>query len=108
MSVILFNDFIHEWGKSVVRVVRTGINTNTGVSPLGTGENGLSESESEFISSILALFPDILSKAFAEEGLCAGWEVGEVLDVLGRSEVRSHHGAIGISDRRSVLSSHCF
>lgn len=64
MSVIGFDDFVEEWGKSIVGVVRTSINTDTGVSPFSTREDGLSEGETEFISSVLALIPDFLSKAF--------------------------------------------
>jgi len=64
MSVIGFDDFVEEWGKGVVGVVRSSINTNTGVSPFRSGEDGLSEGETEFISSVFALIPNALSKAF--------------------------------------------
>jgi len=61
------DDLIHEWSEGIVRVVGTSINTDTRVGPLGTGEDALSESESEFISSILALIPNLLGKAFVKE-----------------------------------------
>lgn len=64
VAVIGLDDFVEEWGKGVVGVVRSSINTDTGVSPFRSGEDGLSEGETEFISSVLALIPDFLSKAF--------------------------------------------
>ena len=63
MTVISLDDLVHEWSEGIVRVVRTSINTDARVSPLGTREDGLSESETEFISSVFALFPNILGKA---------------------------------------------
>ena len=41
----------------------TGIDTDTGAGPLRSREDGLSEGETEFISSILALVPDFLGEA---------------------------------------------
>jgi len=64
MSVIRFNDFVEEWGKSIVGVVGSSINTDTGASPLRSREDGLSEGETEFISSVFALIPNALGKAF--------------------------------------------
>jgi len=43
--------------------VGTGIDTNTRVGPFGSRENALSESETEFISSVFALIPNISGKA---------------------------------------------
>jgi len=42
----------------------SSINTDTGASPLRSREDGLSEGETEFISSVFALVPDFWSKAF--------------------------------------------
>jgi len=47
--------------------VGTGINTDTGVGPLGSREDALSESETELVSSVFALFPNFTSKAFRKE-----------------------------------------
>ena len=64
MAVISLDDLVHEWSEGIVGVVGTGINTNTRFSPLATRHDGLSESETEFISSILAFLPNVWSKAF--------------------------------------------
>ena len=100
MTVIFLDDLIHEWSEGIVRVVRTSINTDARVGPLGTGEDGLSESETEFISSVFALFPDILSKAFLEERSATGWEVWHTSDILWSFQVRTHQGSAsgGISN----------
>jgi len=82
MTVVRLDDLVHEWSEGIVRVVRTSINTDARVSPLGTREDGLSESETEFISSVFALFPDILGKAFLEERSATGWEVWHTSNVL--------------------------
>ena len=60
----------------------TGINTDTGGSPLRSREDGLSEGETEFISSVFALFPDLLGKAFVKKRLGTGWEVWHTSDVF--------------------------
>jgi len=39
VAVVGLDDLVHEGGEIVVRFVGTSVNTNTGVSPLGTGED---------------------------------------------------------------------
>ena len=82
VTVILLNNFVHEWSKGIVRVVGTSINTDTRVGPLGSREDSLSESETEFISSVFALFPDLLGKAFVKKRLGTGWEVWHTSDIF--------------------------
>ena len=67
VSVIRLNDLIEEWGEGIVGVVGSGVDTDTRVSPLGTREDSLSESESILVLSVLALLPDILGEALVEE-----------------------------------------
>jgi len=94
VSVVSLDNLVHEWSEGVVRIVGSGVNSDTRVGPLGSREDGLSESEAKFISSILALFPDFLGKALLEEGSSTGWEVWITLDILWCVEVGSHHGSI--------------
>jgi len=108
MSVVMFNDLIHEWGEGIVRIVRSSIHTNSRVSPLRSGHDGLSESKSEFVSPVFALFPHISGEALRKEGLSSSWEIRESLDFFWIIQVRSDHGSVAFSDRRSILSSHCF
>jgi hypothetical protein len=63
VAVIRLNDLVEERSEGVVRIVGSSIDTDSGISPLGTGEDALLEGETEFISSVLALFPDLRSKA---------------------------------------------
>jgi len=67
VAVVGLNDLVHEWSEVIVRFVGASINTNTRVSPLGTREDSLSESESILVLSVLALLPDILGEALVEE-----------------------------------------
>lgn len=94
MTVISLDDLVHEWSESIVGVVGTGVDTNTRFSPLGTRHDRLSESETEFISSILALLPNFWSEAFGEEGLAASWEIWHVNDVLWGLQVWTDHGSL--------------
>ena len=94
VTVVRFDDLVHEWGEGVVRVVGSSVNSDTGVGPFTSREDALSESESEFISSILALLPNILGKALLEEGSSSSWEHWESFNILWGLEVRSHHGSI--------------
>ena len=110
MSVVSLDDLVHEWSEGVVGVVGSSVNSDTRVGPLGSGEDSLSEGESEFVSSVLALLPSLLVEAFHEERFGSSWEVWESLDVLWGLEVRTHHGSVelALSDGRSVLSTHWF
>ena len=94
VTVISLDNLVHEWSEGVVGVVGSSIDTDTGLSVLATGHDGLSESETEFISSILAFLPNVWSKAFGEEGLGTGWEVWHTLDVLWALQVSSDHGSV--------------
>ena len=38
MSVILGDDLIEKWGEGIVRVVGSSVDTDSGVSPLGSRE----------------------------------------------------------------------
>jgi len=93
VSVIRLDDSVHEWSEGIVRVVGSSIDTDTGVGPLGTGHNSLTEGETEFISSVFALLPDFWSQTFGEEGFGTSWEVGESLDVISRLEMWSDNSA---------------
>jgi len=93
VTVILLDDLVHEWSKGVVRIVGAGIDTNTGVGPLGSGENSLSEGETEFVSSVLAFLPNVWGKALGKEGFGTSWEVWEVLNVLWALKVAADHSS---------------
>jgi len=102
VTVIVIDDLIEEWGESIVRIVGSGIDTNTGVSPLGSGEDSLLERETEFIFLVLAFFPNVWGKTFAEDGFGSGREERHTGDGLWSFEVGSHEGTLSIS--RSGLS----
>lgn len=94
VAVVDFNDLVHEGSEVVVRLVGASIDTDAGVGPFGAGEDSLLEREAVLVLAVLALLPDVTGKALGEEGGCAGGEVGEVGDILGGLQVRSHHGAV--------------
>ena len=68
VTVVGFDDLVHEWGEIVVGFVGATVNTDTGVGPLATREDGLSEGVAVLVLSILALLPDVTGKALGEEG----------------------------------------
>jgi hypothetical protein len=108
--VVSLDDLVHEWSESIVRIVGSSIHSDTRVGPFTSRENALSESESEFISSILALLPNISGKALLEQRGSSGWEVWESLNLFRVLKVRSHHGSVEIAlgNGGSVLSTHLF
>lgn len=67
VTVIFVNDLIKEGSEGIVRIVRSSIHTNTRVSPLAAGEDGLLESESKLILLVLELLPNLRSKALGKE-----------------------------------------
>ena len=113
--MIVQDNFIHKWGESVVRIVGSGVDTNTRVGPFGSGEDSLLEGESVFVNLILAFFPNIWGEAFAEDRLGSGWEERHTGDGFWAFEVGSHEGTLGIGwsgfswgsgNGGSVLSTH--
>jgi hypothetical protein len=94
VAVVSLNDFVHEGGKIVVRLVGSSVDTDTGVGPLGTREDRLAEGEAVLVLTVLALLPDITGQALVEERLGSGGEVGETGDGFGVLEVRAHHASV--------------
>jgi hypothetical protein len=74
--MVFLNNFIHHWGKSGIRVVTSGINTNSRIDVLASGPNGLLERETVRVLLVVKLVPDILGQALAEEGFGSWWEDG--------------------------------
>ena len=83
VAVIRLNDLVHEGSEVIVRLMGASIDTDTGVGPLGTGEDGLLEGEAVLVLAVLALFPNIAGEALVEERLSARGEVRESSDVFG-------------------------
>ena len=97
VAVIVINNFIEKRSEGVVRIVRASVNTDTGLGPLASGEDGLLKCESKLIFLVLELLPDLLVKAAGEEGLGACGEVRQVSDLLGTLQVGANEGASGVS-----------
>jgi hypothetical protein len=67
VAMVSFNDFVHEGSEVIETFVGTTINTNARVSPFGTREDGLFESEAILVFSIFALFPDLRGEALGKK-----------------------------------------
>ena len=57
--VIVLNDLVKEGSESLVGIVRAGVATNTGIGVLGSGEDGLTESESVLVLLVFQLVPNL-------------------------------------------------
>ena len=66
MTVVLLNNLVHKRSKGSVRVVGSGVYTDSGVSVFAAREDGLLEGETSRILLILELVPDIAIKALAQ------------------------------------------
>jgi len=115
VTVIVLDNFIEKWGESIVGIVGSSVDTNTRVSPLGSGEDTLLEGETVFIFLVLAFFPNIWGKAFEKDGVGTSWEEWHTGDGFWAFKVRSHEGTLrigwsglswGSGNGGSVLSTH--
>jgi hypothetical protein len=95
--VISLDDFIEQWGEGIVRVVGSSVDTDSGVSPLGSREDSLLERETVFVSSVFAFLPDIRGKALGKEGFSSGREMRKSGDSIPVREMRSHHNSVRLS-----------
>ena len=95
VTVVLVDDLIKEGGKSVVGVVGSSVDTDTGVGPLAAGVDGLLEGESELVFLVLQLFPELGSKALSQQGLGATGEVRKISDLIWAVKVRADEGSSG-------------
>jgi hypothetical protein len=57
--VIVLNDLVKEGSESLVGVMRTGVATDAGIGVLGSGEDGLTESESVLVLLVSQLVPNL-------------------------------------------------
>ena len=97
VTVVLVDDLVEEGSESVVGVVRSSVDTDAGVGPLGSGVDGLLEGESELVLGVLELLPNLGSKALGQEGLGASGEVRKVGNFLRALKVRPNQSASGAS-----------
>jgi hypothetical protein len=95
VTVVALDDLVHEGCEIVVGFVGSGVNTDAGVGPLGTGEDSLAEGEAILVLAVLALLPHVAGQALVEEGLGSAGEVGEARNVFGGTQVRAHEAAFG-------------
>ncbi len=96
VSVIFIYYFIEERSEGVVRVVRTGIDTDTRLSPLAARIDGLLKCESILIFLVLQLFPEFGGQALAKQGFGTCGEVWEICDFLGTLEVGAYESTSGV------------
>jgi len=96
MSVISLDDLVEERGEGVVSLVATGVDTNTGGSPLASREDALLEGVAESVSLVLALLPHIAGEGLGKERFGTAWEVGELGNGVGTREVGSHHHSVNL------------
>jgi len=97
VTVVGFDDLIHEGGEIVVRFVGAGVDTDAGVGPLGTGEDSLLEGVAVLVLAVLALLPDVAGEALGEEGGGTRGEEGVLGDCLRAAEMVAHHGSSAVS-----------
>jgi len=97
VTVVGLDDLVKEGSEVVVRFVGASIGTNTGVGPLSTREDSLSESVSVFVFSVFALLPNILGKALVKQRASTSGEVRHTLDILRSLEVFAHHSTVNLT-----------
>ena len=65
--MVLLDDFVKEWGKSVEALVAASVDANTGVGPLAARENTLLEGVSKFVLFVLAGVPHVTCQHLRKE-----------------------------------------
>ena len=103
VTVVLLDDLVEQRGEGVESLVAAGVDTDTRVNHLATGEDALLESIAILVFLILALVPDIPSQSLREERFGARGEVRELRDLTGVLEMIAHHHAVRISLRTLPL-----
>ena len=82
--VIVLNDLIEKLLKLGVSLMRSGVDTDSGILVGNTGENASLKTNTSIAFLILVLFPDFLGKTLLKLGLALWGEEGvEVLEGLG-------------------------
>ena len=104
--VILLDDLVEERSKGVEALMAACVHTDARVGPFATGEDALLESEAELVLSVLAGVPHVACEHLGEEGLGAAGEVGELRDLRGEHQVRTHHHTVGIDGAFVHLQPH--
>jgi len=97
VSMIFKNNLVEQGSEVVISLMGSGVDTDAGVGPLGTGEDGLLEREAELVFLVVELVPDVLGQVSAEGRLGSTGEVWVSLDVFGVLKVSSHHLSAWVS-----------
>ena len=74
VSVVVLDDLVEELVELGVSIMRSGVNTDSGVEVLDTGENACLEGNAFSAALVLVLLPDFLGEALAQLGLGSSWE----------------------------------
>lgn len=74
MLVIVLNDLVEELVELGVSIMRSSIDTDSGVEVLDAGENAGLEGNALCALLVFVFFPDFLGHALGQLGLGSGWE----------------------------------
>ena len=89
VSMILHDDWIEDVSELSVRVLGTGIDTNSRIDVLTSRVNGVSEWESILIFATFVFIPNLLCKVLAQKRFGSRWEHWETIQIIRASKVRS-------------------
>ena len=104
VAVVLLDDRVEQLGELGVRVVRAGVDTDSGIEVLDSRENASLEGNAGSIDLIFVLFPDFLRHSLAECGLCARREESFiVLELLCTVELHWLELLVGLRLGRFLL-----
>lgn len=95
VTVVVKNDLIEELVELLVSVVRTSVNTDTGIDILNTGEDASFESNTILVLLILVFIPNLLGKALAKSRFAVNGEYRVFLKILRGLKITSRRWFFG-------------
>lgn len=91
MLMVIFNDFVKQFGECSVRIMTSSVEANSRVSVLCSRKNHGFEWYPSFILGILVLIEDFWCKVFAKKRFACSRELDGTSEHINTLELRSSH-----------------
>ena len=79
MTVVVLNDLVHQRSKSHIRIRAASVHTHARVQILASCENAMFEGETNVVSLVVQLLPNLLSQVLGQQTLGAIREQGHLV-----------------------------
>jgi hypothetical protein len=90
VTVVILDDFIEKWRECCVGVVRSRVNSNSGIGVFASGVDGVLEWEAHLVLLVDEVLEQVSGQVLAQHGLGASWKEWEAGEIVGACQMGAH------------------